>query len=41
MSLEISTTVRFVPDKEKLKPELESTVKVKSKSRKEKTKKKV
>lgn len=41
MSLEISTTVRFIPDKEKLKPEMKSTVKVKSKGRKKKTKKKV
>lgn len=41
MSLEISTTVRFIPDQEKIKPEMKSTVKVLSKGRKKKTKKKV
>ena len=41
MSLEISTTVRFVPDSEKLKPEMKSVVKVKRKSKKKRTKKKV
>ena len=41
MSLEISTTVRFVPDKEQLKPEMKSVVKVKRKGKKKKTKKKV
>jgi hypothetical protein len=41
MSLEISTTVRFVPDQDKIKPEMKSSVKVKSQGRKRKTKKKV
>lgn len=41
MSLEISTTVRFRPDQEKIEPVMKSSVKVKRKSRKKKTKKKV
>jgi hypothetical protein len=41
MSLEISTTVRFKPDQEKIKPEMKSAVKVKRKTRKKGTKKKV
>jgi hypothetical protein len=41
MSLEISTTVRFKPDQDKIKPEMKSVVKVKSKRKKKKTKKKV
>ena len=40
MSLEISTTVRFIPEKESIRPDLRSKVKVKSKGRKKKTKKK-
>ena len=39
MSLEISTTVRFRPDQEDMKPEMKTSVKMKS--RKRKTKKKV
>jgi len=36
MSLEISTTVRFKPDQEQIKPEMKSKVKVKHKTRKKK-----
>jgi hypothetical protein len=41
MSLEISTTVRFVPAQEKIRPEMKSSVKVKSQDGKKRTKKKV
>jgi hypothetical protein len=41
MSLEISTTVRFKPDQEKIEPVMKSSVKVKKKGRKKKSKKKV
>jgi hypothetical protein len=41
MSLEISTTVRFKPDGENMRPEMKSAVKLKSMSRKKRTKKKV
>jgi len=38
MSLEISTTVRFKPEDETIKPEMKSSVKVKSRKRKPKKK---
>jgi hypothetical protein len=41
MSLEISTTVRFKPEGENMRPEMKSAVKLKSMSRKKRTKKKV
>lgn len=41
MSLEISTTVRFVPEQGQIKPEMKSSMKIRGKGGKRETKKKV